>query len=178
MSKVYFLSDLHLDHKNILDFSGPLRGGNTVEEHDDWIISQINSVVKKRDTLYLLGDVAMSQKGLNRILEIPCKKHLIMGNHDTEPMLDYLRVFDTVRAYTKYKGFWISHMPVSNFDFDYRVRGNVHGHTHFKTVSYEHDPKHWWRYINVSVERSYGLPVTFESLFARFEQMGKAHGET
>lgn len=176
MSKVYLIADLHLDHKKILDFSGDLRGGSTVEEHDNWVINQINSTVKKRDTLYILGDVAMSAEGLERITEIPCRKHLIMGNHDTQPMEEYLRVFDTVRAYVKYKKFWLSHMPVHSFDFDYRVRGNLHGHLHHRTIESQQDPQ-WWKYHNVSVEQSYGIPVAFEDILKMHEKRESMYDE-
>lgn len=46
---VYFISDLHLSHKRILEFSGQYRDwASTVEEHDEILIDRINSVVSKR----------------------------------------------------------------------------------------------------------------------------------
>ena len=52
----YFISDLHLGHKGILNFS-PDRYGDSVYEHDEYQISQIYSTVGKRDILFILGDV-------------------------------------------------------------------------------------------------------------------------
>ena len=37
MNNEFFIGDLHLGHKKILDFS-PQRGGTNVDEHNEWII--------------------------------------------------------------------------------------------------------------------------------------------
>lgn len=165
-----------MDHKNILNFASEWRDGETVSEHDDWIIDTINSVVTKRDTLWLLGDVAFSLEGLLRLKEVPCSKRLILGNHDQEHMAAYLDIFDWVGAYTKYKGYWLSHIPVHAFDFDYRVKGNIHGHLHNRRITSEHDDR-WYRYYNVSVEQSYGKPVPFHSIEKHMVDLAKAHEE-
>ena len=50
----YYISDLHLGHYNVLRFDG--RPFNTCSEMEDTIIKNWNSVVKKEDTVYILGD--------------------------------------------------------------------------------------------------------------------------
>ena len=53
----YFISDLHLGHRKILEYS-PARGGKTIDEHDEWLVSQWNSVVRnKKDLVWVLGDI-------------------------------------------------------------------------------------------------------------------------
>lgn len=84
MCNIFFTSDLHLGHKNIIRFSNP-RLFKTIEEHDETIISNWNSVVNKDDIVYILGDISLnlSQEKLETYLQrLNGKKSLILGNHD------------------------------------------------------------------------------------------------
>ena len=67
MSNKWVISDLHFGHTNILKFAGDLRGGTTSQEHDEWLITQWNSVVKKVDLVYVLGDAAMNLEAYKNI---------------------------------------------------------------------------------------------------------------
>lgn len=81
VKNIYFTSDLHLLHPKIVNICNrPI----TVEEHDEWLISRINSKVKKKDTFYILGDVSMGDKVRTEKLlhKINGNKILIVGNHD------------------------------------------------------------------------------------------------
>ena len=51
---IYFTSDLHLGHKNIIRLSK--RPFISVEEMDEEIIRRFNSLVTENDTVYDLGD--------------------------------------------------------------------------------------------------------------------------
>ena len=85
MSKIFFTSDLHFGHKNILKFTKP-RPFATIEEHDQAIINNWNSVVNRDDTVYVLGDIAMNMDPdvLENHLEcLNGHKRLILGNHYT-----------------------------------------------------------------------------------------------
>lgn len=83
MSKTRFISDLHLGHKQIAEFSGPWRGGvKTMEEHEHWLIEQWNQVVSKRDVVFVLGDVCFDKEKLPLLRKLKGTKHLLIGNHD------------------------------------------------------------------------------------------------
>lgn len=154
--KVYFISDLHLGHKKILQFSSEWREGNTIDEHDEWIVEQWNSVVRKNDVVYLLGDVAFSRDGLAKCERLNGFKKLIMGNHDQFRVEDYTAVgFRVLGGMIKFKGFWLSHAPVHPAE----LRGckNIHGHVHSESIDDA-------RYINVCVEAQDGLPRLLEEI--------------
>lgn len=51
----FYISDLHLGHKNILAFDN--RPFFSLEEMTETIISNWNSVVSKNDSVYVLGDM-------------------------------------------------------------------------------------------------------------------------
>lgn len=151
----YFISDLHLGHRNIMKFAQGFRYGETVEQHDAWLIDQINSVVRKRDILYILGDVAFGNENLEKLKKINGNKHLILGNHDKGNMELYKPYFQCIYGMKKFRGFWLTHAPMHPQGT--RNIFNIHGHVHQNTVP---DP----RYINVCVEVLNGVPLSYEQL--------------
>ena len=79
MSVVRFIADLHLGHINM----ALKRGFNTVEDHDNHIIQCWNSVVSKRDTVFLVGDITMeSSEHYYKLDYLNGIKKVILGNHD------------------------------------------------------------------------------------------------
>lgn len=155
MSKLYVISDLHLDHKKILEFS-PKRGGTNVEEHNEWIVESWNSVVTKRDTVIVLGDVAFSVEALDKYMpRMAGNKVLVRGNHDKFDLGVYLKYFSNVYGLVKKRGFWLSHPPIHPQEL--RGRKNIHGHVHSATVPDDH-------YINACVEACNGVPMCFDDL--------------
>lgn len=166
MSKKWILSDFHFGHKSILKNSGPLRGGTTPEEHDDWLIHQINSTVKKCDVLYVLGDVAFDYESLKKMKRIKAgNRILVRGNHDLESTQKYLEFFSTVHGMISFKGvFWLTHCPIHPQEL--RGRINIHGHVHKQSILSQDgtpDP----RYINACVEMTYGVPQDLDALLVK-----------
>lgn len=168
MSRKWIISDLHFGHKNILKFSGPLRGGTTSEEHDEWLIAQINSTVKKGDLLYICGDVAFDEESLAKLKKVKGQKILVRGNHDILTPNKYLEYFSQIHGLISFKGtFWISHAPIHPQEL--RDRYNIHGHVHQNSILDEQgqvDP----RYINVCVEMSYGIPQSLDDLLEKHKE--------
>jgi len=186
LSKVYFTSDLHLGHKNIIKFSGEHgRQGSNSKEHDEWIHDSWNSIVKKRDMVWVLGDVAMGRPGtkdepgsgwdnLAKVGKLNGNKKVILGNHDDMPIEAYMKYFQVVRGMDRYRGHWLTHSPIHPAEL--RGRYNIHGHVHHNTVQklvldpdtdseYEMDDPD---YINVCVEaniaRNGSILVEWEEL--------------
>lgn len=83
---IYFTSDLHLNHKNIISiYERESRPFNTVEEMNQTIIDNINEVVKASDTLFILGDIFMGpkEKAYGWLEQIKCRDvTVVLGNHD------------------------------------------------------------------------------------------------
>lgn len=92
MENIYLTSDTHFGHSNIVkgtsqwENSGKrVRNFNTLEEHNQTLVDNINQLVKEDDILYHLGDWSFG--GFKNIMEfrqqLRCKNiHLIFGNHD------------------------------------------------------------------------------------------------
>jgi calcineurin-like phosphoesterase family protein len=79
---IYFTSDLHLGHANIIKLCN--RPFSSLEEMNETLIANWNARVTNGDEVYVLGDLMFRvidspEKYLTRLRG---KKHLILGNHD------------------------------------------------------------------------------------------------
>ena len=82
MTKVFFTSDHHAGHHNIIKFCD--RPFSSVSEMEKALIDNHNSKVNKNDLVYFLGDVAMGnkQQSLKMFDKLNGQKILVVGNHD------------------------------------------------------------------------------------------------
>lgn len=152
--KTFFIADLHFGHKNILTYQ-PERKGFTIEEHDKWLIDQWNSVVRPKDIVWVLGDVAFGKGNIHKIVACNGTKKLVLGNHDYSDMSCYTSYFSQIYGVTKWHNFWLSHGALHESSL--RGLRNIHGHSHSRKIDDD-------RYICVSVEHSEGKPRTIEEL--------------
>lgn len=79
---LYFTSDLHFNHANIIEYCDrPFSG---VTEMNEALIDNWNSTVNDDDTVYVLGDVCMGkiEDSLALLPRLKGFKRLIPGNHD------------------------------------------------------------------------------------------------
>lgn len=160
MSRNFLLSDHHFGHAKILDFE-PSRAkfANTVQEHDDWLIARHNERIKKRDNVWLLGDIAFSKEALDRCVpQMNGQLNLILGNHDKFELELYLKYFNKVKAIQPYKSGVLTHVPLHNRSLD-RWNINYHGHSHSSSQFSD-------QHVNCCVEQSDGSPRTLEEWLA------------
>lgn len=161
--KTYFLSDLHLGHSNnILNWR---KDFSSVEEMENVIVDNINSLVRPKDTLILPGDVVITRRGFEAFDRILCENiTIIMGNHCCErdgiTFRDWVnRVKHLVSSREislKKQPSVITHIPI-HMDNGDRWLYNIHGHTH--DISLEDK-----RYLNVSCEVLRYKPITKQQL--------------
>lgn len=165
MPDLWLISDTHFFHSNILKFEGGRGEFKSLEEMHETIVDRWNSVVKKGDKVYHLGDVAMSYKEdtlgwlLNRLNG---QKRLIVGNHDEISVFTKGSWFGKVQSerYFKDFGFLLTHRPAHESGFKDKWDGrciNVHGHLHRKPSPTKH-------HYCVCVEQINYTPVNFEEL--------------
>lgn len=162
---VFFASDTHFMHKNIIKFEKEYRPFNTIEEHDEELIKRWNSVVGHADIVWHLGDVLFSGHAFALLDRLNGRKNLVMGNHDTNyPIARYLEKFRKVVGVASFDQCILSHVPIHTNQF-YRFRANIHGHTHSKVVQIEDSPDE--RYACVSMEQINLTPIAYEELNKR-----------
>jgi calcineurin-like phosphoesterase family protein len=124
MSNVYFIGDLHFGHQNI----GVFRPFTSEQDHRVFLMDTWQETIGKKDLVFVMGDAAFTQEGLNSLCTLSGRKVLIRGNHDLLPIENYLGVFEEVHGLFKYKGMWLSHAPIHESELFGCT--NVHGHCH------------------------------------------------
>ena len=164
MTKTWVIADTHFGHANILNFKRedgtPLRDFPSVEAMHETMIQNWNAVVAPEDRVYMLGDVAISRRGIRHIGRLTGRKVLVKGNHDIFKLKDYQPYFDDIRAYvTSPHQYILSHIPIHPSSMG-RWLVNVHGHTHSVPSP---DP----RYVCVSVEQTNYTPVLLDTILKR-----------
>lgn len=157
---IRFISDPHFGHKNM----ALRRGFKDVYHHDEHIIDKWNSVVNKKDTTWILGDVTMEKNDYSILNRLSGFKRVILGNHDPGNYVKYLLDYvNSIHGMVKYKdkkhgNIWLTHSPIYSGELEHRVNYNIHGHIH---DGYKIEDK---RYINVCMEMQDYTPKTIEQL--------------
>lgn len=132
--KVWFGSDLHLNHEAVIRFG---RNFSNVEEMNETIIKNINNKVSKNDLIVLLGDTMMGDKDYEQFLDsLICKNIIILlGNHCN------LGKLEKISEKLLYIGYYIefniekqiiccSHYPMFNWNYQDDGSFHLHGHLH------------------------------------------------
>lgn len=152
--QIWFTSDTHYHHKNLVmgatDWKDKrdCRDFPSIGKHDDFIVNQINSVVKQDDILYHLGDWSMG--GDEQIWKFRRRLyvqtvHLIFGNHDVKIKRNKILTTDnglvnardlfttTQDVLEKDIGktkFFLSHYAHRTWHKAYKGAIHLHGHSH------------------------------------------------
>lgn len=136
IKKIWFTADLHLMHENVLKYTN--RNFSSIKEHDDYIINSINERVGKKDELYILGDVSVTNKKRteNLLHKINGNKYLILGNHDGSiknstlfESIDQIKVF-SFKSPSYNVSIFLCHYPLVTWSGKPNGRMHLHGHTH------------------------------------------------
>jgi calcineurin-like phosphoesterase family protein len=152
---IHFTSDTHFGHKNLVKGSSSwsnksrCRNFKSLEEHDDFLIRSINSVVGPDDVLYHLGDWSFG--GFENIgkfrSRIVCQNlHLILGNHDVHIASNREGCqsnFSSVSSYLEISvgghQIVLSHWPMKIWNGSHKGWWHLHGHCHNNLK-----PDEWW----------------------------------
>lgn len=166
MGEIFVISDTHHGHENIIKHGE--RPFSSVEEMDEIMIENWNSVVTDQDKVYHLGDVYMgSQKNADSILSrLRGKKRLILGNHDNgkdSVLQKHFKKIDLWRLFKEH-GLMLTHVPIHQSCLEKRVGDtvakralNIHGHIH-------QNPSPEGPYRCVCVEQINYRPISIEEL--------------
>lgn len=150
---VFFISDTHISHKNILHYSPNrieafhLKDKDDIENHDKYIINMFKTLTKRGDHVYIIGDFILANKQeslaiLNEIKSNGVQLHLIIGNHDTSTVkLDNMfESIDLIKNVTFKKDLFpflindfqviMCHYPMISWHNKCRGSVNLYGHVH------------------------------------------------
>ena len=169
MGRVYVTSDWHFGHSGITNHFR--KEFASLEEMEDTIFYKAASRLKKRDVVFYIGDMSFNQAGLDRIATLPGRKILIRGNHDTLPLSSYTEVFEDIHGALRYKGCFITHIPIHPMEL---YRGyNVHGHCHRGGPGDLQKGDDWKSYYNAILEFNDYDIVPWENVMMTLENRKK-----
>lgn len=180
---IFFTSDWHIGHDK--DFLYRPRGFQNIEEMNNAIIKNCNSIVGENDILYILGDLALvpsNEYMWNQIYyNIKCKDvRFIEGNHDTDNRIDkYIEEYGfeyrgcADRLDYNHLHFYLSHYPslTTNKDYDKPLKArllNLSGHTHSKDIWHGRPQDMCY---NVAVDAHNNYPVSIEEIIEDFKKV-------
>lgn len=140
MSTIFFTSDHHFGHENIIKFCK--RPFENAREMDEVMIQRWNEKVKARDSVYHLGDFGITYKeNLQRVLEqLNGKIYLIEGNHEKAAHQNSER-FEWIKPYHELKikdpdsrngvrRIMLFHYAMRTWRGAHRGNWHLYGHSH------------------------------------------------
>ena len=136
--EVFWTADTHFSHRGVIKHNS--RPFSCVEEHDEILKSNWNSMVPKKDSLVIvIGDFAW--KNHNRFISsLNGKKILIVGSHDRMPQ-DCLKNFTEVHRGSTFlnihnQQFFASHCCHRVWEKSHYGVPHLYGHSHGRLLTY------------------------------------------
>lgn len=133
--RIFFTSDTHFGHKNAINFCK--RPFASVEEMDQRLIDNWNSIVGPTDDVYHLGDFCFNgaQRWWELIGALHGRIHLILGNHDLKYIDKGILYMFCEVSYQKVLYFnnrmiYLNHVPFLCYGGDERGNIQLYGHVH------------------------------------------------
>lgn len=136
--KSFVISDLHFGHANIIKLAN--RPFSNVEEMDEKLIENWNSVVSDEDIVYVVGDFSFKGKNAENYLDrLNGKIVLIRGNHDKRIRHEkIIAVKDYANEIINGRRYIMSHYPMTSWDGMFRDSVLFYGHIHSNAKSWEY----------------------------------------
>ncbi len=168
----FFMADPHFGHDGIIQMMARVAPDgelfSSVEEHDGFLLAEINCKVDRNDELIILGDFAWEKPGKYR-QRIRCKNiKLILGNHDKKPKC--INVFGAENVFQQYVAklhlsgdkidylkVFCSHYPTTFWEGSHKGWGHLYGHTHGQREDYLELMFPERRALDVGVDNIYRL---------------------
>jgi calcineurin-like phosphoesterase family protein len=155
--KTFVISDTHFGHRNIIRYCN--RPFHSVEEMNEILIHNWNSVVDPQDTVYHLGDFGLGDMTALRG-RLQGQIHLIEGNHDSPRTWNSFDFVSRRRHRLLLVGglrVLLIHMPIHDSAYasaapahcDYDVC--LYGHVHDKQSGWISRGNRWYRNCGVEV---------------------------
>lgn len=186
--RVFFTSDTHFSHTNIIKYCD--RPFATIEEMNETIITNWNSVVGPKDIIFHLGDFSFggTAEWTKILRRLNGRIYLILGNHDLKSMShEIICCFEQVAMgmciEVDQQKIYLNHFPFLCFEGEskdvWQLFGHVHTRKSFNSLSTAGQPTGNRDHIaidpprlqylfptqyDVGVDNNNFTPVSFEQL--------------
>jgi calcineurin-like phosphoesterase family protein len=170
MSNIFFSSDHHINHNNIIKYSN--RPFANVDEMNEALVENHNKIVKPKDLVFFLGDFLFTKDFYDYekwIRRFNGNKVLILGNHDNVEEGDLsIPTYFRIHEWYIEKGHLItlSHFPQLSWNKSHFGSFNLHGHHH---GNLPFDPK--VRRMDVGVDCNNFTPFEWSEIKEKLNQV-------
>lgn len=166
---IFFTSDTHFGHSNIMKYCEETRGHfEDISHHDQTIVDNWNFKISPGDNVYHLGDFGfIKPEKLNRILNrLNGNIHLVLGNHDKNIKGEVKKKFIWVKEYYRLKvreddnqNIILFHYPIASWHKAHHGAWHLHGHCHGTFPSTEFQAR-----LDVGVDVHGMSPISYEEV--------------
>lgn len=184
--KLFFTSDTHFCHSNIIKFCN--RPFENVYRMNDALVENWNNVVPKDAHVFHLGDVALNspQKILNEILfKLNGTIHLVIGNHEKDALRkEHIRtrwetIHDISEIYVQddevsqnIQHIVMCHYPIAHWNGSHRGSWHLFGHVH-GGLSNKGVIKHHPASMDVGVDCHNFTPISYNQIKEQIKEQIK-----
>lgn len=185
--KIFFTSDTHFGHRNVINFAG--RPFSSVEEMNTALIDNWNNTVPKDGIVFHLGDfVHGGYSAWRKILsKLNGTIYLVLGNHDFKNFNPtYVNGMKSVsqQMYIIVEGqrIYLNHNPFLAFGGAFDGTWQLFGHVHSGPMSRTGQDMPRLKYLfptqyDVGVDNNDYMPISFYKVKAIIERRQKESGE-
>ena len=174
-TKVYFTSDTHFNHANIIGFCS--RPFKNVNEMNETLITNWNRVVGVDDIVFHLGDFCLggSAEWTNVLNRLNGKIYLIVGNHDMKNLRQsYYDRFEEIVMQKHIEigkqKIYLNHCPFLCYGGAYKDTWQLFGHVHTSKNNTGKDASRlnmlFPTQYDVGVDNNNFTPVSFDQVKA------------
>jgi calcineurin-like phosphoesterase family protein len=169
--KVFFTSDTHFFHKNIIEYCN--RQFENSHEMNKTLIQNWNSTVPKDGIVFHLGDVSLTAKRqelINVLDQLNGDKYLIIGNHEADALKfttnQWKGIYDILEIYVgddeiseEIQHLVLCHYPMLTWNCSHKGSWNLFGHVH-GGLKGKHNPNQ----MDVGVDTNLFFPYTWQEI--------------
>lgn len=191
--KIFISSDIHFHHRNILKHCPErqaicgAKDENDVETWDKWMVEKWNTIIGKKDIVYILGDFIFgSQESARKLLDkLHGKKFLILGNHDkgVDKLENYFEQITQQKLVTFKKSnfdfldedfqIFMCHYPMVTWASKHYGVINAHGHCHGRLDDYNEASTDLRVDVGIDGKLANFNLITLEQLYRYFKEKTK-----
>ena len=178
---LFFTSDTHFDHKNIIKYCN--RPFSSVQEMNQGLINNWNSVINPDDIVFHLGDVSFGGNTnlINYVSQLNGHIILIKGNHDRklqQSICDKLFDYTCQQLTLNIDGItvFLNHFPFLCFSGTYNTDKSIQlfGHIHSGPLSSGPDIDRFNKYgvynqYDVGVDNNHYKPISWNEILKKID---------
>lgn len=183
---VFFISDFHLYHRNVIRFDKrpflDAEGQPDLEEMHKTLSDNWNAVVRPNDVVFYLGDICLAnpKNAKEFVDQLNGEINFVMGNHDRYEDIIKMNRFKTVYDLVDLKIFnpqdkteteyAICHYPILSWNKanhgTYMIHGHCHGNIHRGDFSTFYEGR---RVMDVGCNLLNYTPISYKEIISTFK---------